>query len=194
MIFLLVSQGDDEFYGPGKGSKRVPIEEAYPDASEQYVPLCLCINVYVLLCLCINVYVLLFLCINVYVLLFLYINVYVLLCPCINVYVLPCPCINVYVLLCLCINVYVPIQITAPDVCIPITRSLLVVPVQSTFFSYCSEKGMLVHFFQLLAALEYNMFLYQQQQNTLDLIVDLCGEVRTMPILVLEQQAFILYA
>ena len=31
-----------------------------------------------------------------------------------------------------------------------------------------------------MTALEYNMYLYQQQQNTLDLIVDLCGEVSNL--------------
>ncbi|XP_067941552.1 cation channel sperm-associated protein 1-like [Watersipora subatra] len=38
------------------------------------------------------------------------------------------------------------------------------------------ERETTVHFFQMLASIEYNMFLYQQQQNTFDLIIDLCNE------------------
>ncbi|KAF6023135.1 sf3b2 [Bugula neritina] len=39
------------------------------------------------------------------------------------------------------------------------------------------EKTTLKRFFQILPAIEYNMYVYQQQQTTLNLIVDLCAEI-----------------
>lgn len=43
------------------------------------------------------------------------------------------------------------------------------------------EKTTLKRFFQILPAIEYNMYVYQQQQTTLNLIVDLCAEQSERP-------------
>ena len=47
-------------------------------------------------------------------------------------------------------------------------------------FSVCSSQEHLNYYFQLLAALEYNMQTIASQKKTLDMLVDLCIEVRLL--------------